>query len=378
MITLGIDTGLFMQNRAEELKKYKKISKIMKIFLATFIYLIILAVSSQITSVLAQNRSLNADNTDTKQKEEITGEEENSTLHALLTDSLNSDATGDSKRETDLLKATDTPKSDDFGENNSVKQKFIAQKSDLLIPPLEFLGNFTEPERSILSNRVKYILSHYYNLGTDTTADIDRVFSMRVIQNGDIVQFITDFELGGKKIMEEIICQECKLIDLYESINRLIEQSVQHDENISSYDRIRIKQDLSADWEEKKTDLKWHITATSIMVVSYWFSMEEAKKHNDYVNKNKKLKSQLAVATSQSDIIHLNSEISDNEGQINTHKRNYDLFSLVALGGLGWETYLLYKHIFSNETNEKTRNPMLSFNYSPQSQSANISIKLAF
>lgn len=92
---------------------------------------------------------------------------------------------------------------------------------------------------------------------------------------------------------------------------------------------------------------KWHIAATSTMLVFNWLALEEANSYNDLANKNDRLKTRYENATSASERESHLASFQVNKEKMSQHESNMQLYNYIALGAAIWEGYLLYNLFFT-------------------------------
>ncbi|MBU3915128.1 hypothetical protein KKA14_06285, partial [bacterium] len=172
---------------------------------------------------------------------------------------------------TDVVTEPKDPEEESFSLDYK-DQKILKEKNKATIVSLEYVGDFSESERAILSNRLKHVLSNYYDLVSGDDKDIHHNLTTQIVKNGNTVQFTMNSKLPNGEFFEEILCENCDLKKQYASINELINRVVRNDSKMSSYDQLRIQDRLASNWQGNDRDLTWHITASSIAVISFWLS----------------------------------------------------------------------------------------------------------
>ncbi|MBU3917307.1 hypothetical protein KKA14_17375 [bacterium] len=93
---------------------------------------------------------------------------------------------------------------------------------------------------------------------------------------------------------------------------------------------------------------KWHITASSIFLVSFWLSSNEISAYKSLDSDNSSLQSQYASA-SVSERTQLEIDFEVNKEKMKQHKENMELYNMVGYAALLWESYLLYLWYFDSD-----------------------------
>ncbi len=97
---------------------------------------------------------------------------------------------------------------------------------------------------------------------------------------------------------------------------------------------------------------KWHITATSLFLISGYLSYEEARKYNDLDSENDDLMSQYSSASdSVKEQIFVKYKV--NQEKMTQYKRNVDYCNYVTFLAFLWESYLIYDLIFGENSNKQ-------------------------
>jgi len=196
------------------------------------------------------------------------------------------------------------------------------------------------------------------------------------VKNEKLQQLTVTFQNKDKQFIEESVCNRCDTEELYRAMNRLVHRIVANDGELTDLYRLKVEKETSQEALETGTNLRWHITASSVALVALWQSASEAQKHNEYVDENEKLKSRLESSTSSAEISSLKSEISENESKIETHKQNFYIFTAAALGSICWEIYLLYDDFWSQK--EEVPERQVTFNIIPQLNQTELSLTMRF
>lgn len=94
-------------------------------------------------------------------------------------------------------------------------------------------------------------------------------------------------------------------------------------------------------YQKYEPDLPLHITALSTMVISAWLSMEESKKYQSLSDENSSLKSKASTTTDDDEYSRLNTEFKVNQEKMTQHKKNINLYNLITIASLAFETWLI-------------------------------------
>jgi hypothetical protein len=249
------------------------------------------------------------------------------------------------------------------------------QKAFISLKEVMFFGEFEESEKILLQNRFNFLMSRYYKLTTYDTAST-RFYETQITESEGLIQLTITFHKEKDQAIEESVCSGCDTEELYIQMNQLIHQAVVHDDSISELYRLNVKKETTVAPVETGSDYRWHITASSIALVGFWQSTSEAQKHNETVNDNEELKSRLSRATSSAEIDRLKSEIDDNDTKIEKHRQNFYLYSMITVGGLCWEGYLVYNDFLSAK--QITPEEGAGIRFLPLTNGAQISLTMHF
>ena len=108
------------------------------------------------------------------------------------------------------------------------------------------------------------------------------------------------------------------------------------------------EKELSVDMEAQSeksssTEYTWHYAAVSVTLVSAFMSYNAANSYNDLSVKNSKLARQYANSYSSSEQASYKREYDSNASKMKSYKRSVQIWDLLTLLGLGWESYLLMR-----------------------------------
>lgn len=94
--------------------------------------------------------------------------------------------------------------------------------------------------------------------------------------------------------------------------------------------------------EEKVTNWVRHAAAISLAVGGAWMATEEDKKYKDAQDRENELESQYATSQSDSQVSLINSQLEDTRSQKKLYAQNTNLWTALALVGVGWEVYNIF------------------------------------
>lgn len=94
---------------------------------------------------------------------------------------------------------------------------------------------------------------------------------------------------------------------------------------------------------------KWHIAATSTVIVFNWLALQEADAYDDLAGENDDLTAEYNQSNSSAEKASILAEFEVNKEKMSTHKTRMETYNYIALGALIWEGYLVYTLIRGND-----------------------------
>lgn len=140
-----------------------------------------------------------------------------------------------------------------------------------------------------------------------------------------------------------------------EARKRLAEQQRKEAEEKPAVKEIRpVEEERQIEVEPEKgpsffEKYKWHIAATSTVVVFNWLALQEANAYNDLAGENDDLTSEYNQSNSSTEKASILAEFEVNQEKMSTHKTRMERYNYIALGALIWEGYLVYTLIRGND-----------------------------
>ncbi len=272
---------------------------------------------------------------------------------------------------------------------------YAQEKQKACLAPMGALGDISEMQKQIIFNSLQESLSTQYVLASqkafeaamtqafeeldfdECTEDqcfaliqqilqVDNLFLFNMTREGNFTQLsLTRVDLDSQRLVRTSSCVECNIEQLNNNVDELVRKII--DEDQISTAGTKIKQEPLPESEpavepeiSPSSDNTWHYVAISVTLVSALMSYNAANSYNDLSEKNKTLATQYKNSSSSSEKASYKSENDSNASKMNSHESSFQMWDMLTLAGLGWETYLLLTDD-SEETAVNYRNSSLLF-----------------
>jgi len=265
------------------------------------------------------------------------------------------------------------------------------------------LGDFSEMQKQIIFNSLQESLSTQYVLASqkafeaaqtqafdeleydECTEDqcfaliqqilqVDNLFLFNMTREGNFTQLsLTRVDLDSQRLVRTSSCVECNIEQLNNNVNELVLKIFDEDQISTAGTKIKqeplpepepaeepVPEPVVEPEKSPSSDKTWHYVAISVTLVSALMSYNAAQSYNDLSAKNKSLSTQYTNSSSSSEKASYKSEYDSNASQMKTHESSFQMWDMLTLAGLGWETYLFLTDD-SEETAVNYRNSSFPF-----------------
>lgn len=243
------------------------------------------------------------------------------------------------------------------------------------VAPISIFGDTSEAQKKIIFNRFESLLARFYRLYSQSqfkkakevvfeslaidectetycirkiqeTLQVERLFFLEITHVEEVAQLKITLVHNEESLIEEGICSECTVEMLYEKIGMLVKRMVATDLGAAavSDETFVPSQDTTAA-EETGSLLGWHITATTLALLSSWYSVRIADEYNELADENSTIKAKTDTALSQSQYEALRQTYNDNLEKMKAQKEMIRRLDAAAVMCVAWEVYLLYREL---------------------------------
>lgn len=245
-----------------------------------------------------------------------------------------------------------------------------AEKQDAAVSPISVLGDIPVAERTLIFNRFENQLSEYYRLTSQEQfkraeeqvfssleleqctegycirkiqelLQIERMFFLHITVVDAMIQLNVTLVRDEDKLVQESVCENCQLKDLYDNIGLLVKRIAMDDLGEGA---------MVVMTEEEASSLPWHITAIAVTVGSAWLAMDEAAKFDALAEENEEILERDRQATTSEELKNNKSIYESNQDKMNDHLANINMFNMITVLALAWEGYLIYSDIYGDDS----------------------------
>ena len=280
---------------------------------------------------------------------------------------------------------------------------YAQEKQKACLAPMGALGDISEMQKQIIFNSLQESLSTQYVLASqkafeaaqvqafdeleydECTEDqcfaliqqilqVDNLFLFNMTREGNFTQLsLTRVDLDSQRLVRTSSCVECNIEQLNNNVNELVLKIFEEDQISTAGTKIKqeplpepepaeepVPEPVVEPEKSPSSDKTWHYVAISVTLVSALMSYNAAQSYNDLSAKNKSLSTQYTNSSSSSEKASYKSEYDSNASQMKTHESSFQMWDMLTLAGLGWETYLFLTDD-SEETAVNYRNSSFPF-----------------
>jgi len=262
---------------------------------------------------------------------------------------------------------------DDSRLEKTMDNNSIVFKTRLTIIPslidLALVLEIEDREQALKPGETITVKSRLSNTGSKDAKDIAVAYTLKN-RSGKTVKIpqidrIENLTAGSKKELETVIRVPQELTEgLYQIAAQATPKDTDFEENtrnngdqspyVFSYIQPRpvtepvqqgaeaAQPTLEEPREDKPTNWLMHASAISLTLASAWQVQSENEKYQDAKDRESELQSQYSTSQTDAQVSLINAELENNRSQMKLYTQNANLWTALALVGVGWEVYNIF------------------------------------